>query len=215
MMATPPRSDRDEPVAPAHEVRGALDAPQSSDLASLSTAWQTESDPAARLALAAALADVLSHAGDGAAVAALLEADHCTDAIRCEVARRTQDAERRRIAIATIRDEALLTRAGHLANLNAREATVAYVVPEALRASAGEEVPLHHPSPASESASERTSLYVPRILQQHLVDDTEGRCWTEEGTAAFVDVSGFTMLSEQLARKGREGAEQIAEVIGN
>ena len=34
------------------------------------------------------------------------------------------------------------------------------------------------------------------------------------GTAAFVDISGFTKLSEQLARKGREGAEQITEVIG-
>ena len=38
--------------------------------------------------------------------------------------------------------------------------------------------------------------------------------WTGHGTAAFVDVSGFTKLSERLARKGREGAEQITEAIG-
>ena len=44
---------------------------------------------------------------------------------------------------------------------------------------------------------------------------TRPACWTEEGTAAFVDISGFTKLSEQLARKGREGAEQITEVIGD
>ena len=35
-----------------------------------------------------------------------------------------------------------------------------------------------------------------------------------DGTAAFVDISGFTKLSERLARKGREGAEQITEAIG-
>jgi class 3 adenylate cyclase/predicted ATPase len=56
--------------------------------------------------------------------------------------------------------------------------------------------------------------YVARVLQQHLVDDPGSRGWTVDGTAAFVDVSGFTALSEQLARKGREGAEQITEVIG-
>src|SRR5215468_2615064 len=66
----------------------------------------------------------------------------------------------------------------------------------------------------SESAAERASAYVPRVLQQHLVDDPEARGWTGEGSAAFVDISGFTQLSEQLARKGREGAEQITDVIG-
>ena len=35
-----------------------------------------------------------------------------------------------------------------------------------------------------------------------------------EGTAAVVDISGFTALSERLAQKGREGAEQITDVIG-
>src|SRR5215471_731468 len=66
----------------------------------------------------------------------------------------------------------------------------------------------------AEAAAERASVYVPRILQQHLVDDPEARWWTSEGSAAFVDISGFTQLSEQLARKGREGAEQITDVIG-
>jgi class 3 adenylate cyclase/tetratricopeptide (TPR) repeat protein len=57
--------------------------------------------------------------------------------------------------------------------------------------------------------------YVARILQQHLVGNPEARYWTAHGTAAFVDISGFTKLSERLARKGREGAEQITEAIGN
>ena len=56
--------------------------------------------------------------------------------------------------------------------------------------------------------------YVARILQQHLVENPDACFWTGHGTAAFVDISGFTKLSERLARKGREGAEQITEAIG-
>ncbi|MBK6805016.1 MAG: tetratricopeptide repeat protein [Betaproteobacteria bacterium] len=63
-------------------------------------------------------------------------------------------------------------------------------------------------------AGGRAALYVPRMLQQHLVADPGAQSWIAEGTAAFADISGFTKLSEQLASKGREGAEQIAEVIG-
>src|SRR5206468_2435820 len=52
----------------------------------------------------------------------------------------------------------------------------------------------------SVAAAERVRPYVPRTVQQHLVDDPDGRCWTDDGTAVFVDISGFTQLSEQLAR---------------
>jgi len=69
--------------------------------------------------------------------------------------------------------------------------------------------------PQPQQHADRAGLYTPRILQQHLVDDPAGRWWTADGTVAFVDISGFTKLSEQLARKGREGSEQITEVIGN
>jgi class 3 adenylate cyclase/tetratricopeptide (TPR) repeat protein len=62
--------------------------------------------------------------------------------------------------------------------------------------------------------ADRVALYVPRILQQHLAAGNGQRWWVREGTAVFVDISGFTALSEQLARKGREGAEQITETIG-
>jgi class 3 adenylate cyclase/tetratricopeptide (TPR) repeat protein len=66
-----------------------------------------------------------------------------------------------------------------------------------------------------EPGVERVQPYVPRTLHQHLVDDPNVQSWTQDGTAAFVDISGFTQLSEQLARKGREGAEQITDAIGN
>jgi class 3 adenylate cyclase/tetratricopeptide (TPR) repeat protein len=69
-----------------------------------------------------------------------------------------------------------------------------------------------HPSVPASNA-ERAIPYLARILQQQLVDDPDARAWTREGTAALLDISGFTKLSERLARKGREGAEQITEAI--
>jgi hypothetical protein len=89
---------------PAPEVRIAA-ALRCADLAALASAWETEADAAVRLALARALGNVLAQTQDSDGARALLEADRCTDAIRVEVARRTQDAERRRAALAGIRDE--------------------------------------------------------------------------------------------------------------
>ncbi|MBI4292480.1 MAG: DUF349 domain-containing protein [Betaproteobacteria bacterium] len=77
-------------------------------LAALAAAWDNESDPAVRIAIACALGRALGETQDSAAARLLLESDRCTDAIRFEVARRTQDAERRQAAIAGIRDEAPL-----------------------------------------------------------------------------------------------------------
>jgi class 3 adenylate cyclase/tetratricopeptide (TPR) repeat protein len=36
-----------------------------------------------------------------------------------------------------------------------------------------------------------------------------------EGTLVFVDVSGFTALTERLAARGRAGAEEITEIVGS
>lgn len=92
---------------PAPEVRAAA-AQRCADVAVLSTAWGTETDPAVRAAIAAALGSALAAAQDGTHAQAMLDAGNCTDAIRAEVARRAQDPERRRAAIAGIRDEASL-----------------------------------------------------------------------------------------------------------
>jgi hypothetical protein len=101
---------------PAPEVRSAA-ARRCSDLAALAAAWDRETDAAVRLALAAALGDVLAQAQASAPAQALLAADSCTDAIRIDVARRARDAGLRRAAIAGIRDEAALVElalaAGH------------------------------------------------------------------------------------------------------
>lgn len=89
---------------PAPEVRVAA-ARRCADLVTLAAAWETETDLAVRDALVSALGSVLSETQDGAAARALLEADRCTDAIRSEVARRTQNVDRRHVAIGAIRDE--------------------------------------------------------------------------------------------------------------
>jgi class 3 adenylate cyclase/tetratricopeptide (TPR) repeat protein len=57
--------------------------------------------------------------------------------------------------------------------------------------------------------------YVPRVLLDHLATEPERRVRAVDGTCVLVDVSGFTKLSERLARRGgREGAEQLADAIG-
>src|SRR5262245_2223902 len=44
--------------------------------------------------------------------------------------------------------------------------------------------------------------------------DRGGGSWqVVEGTLCFVDISGFTNLSERLARRGRIGAEELTEVL--
>jgi hypothetical protein len=92
---------------PAPEVRAAA-AQRCADVAALAAAWEAEADPTVRAAIAHALGRALALTHDGARAQAVLEADNCTDAIRSEVARRAQDLERRRAAIAGIRDEAAL-----------------------------------------------------------------------------------------------------------
>jgi class 3 adenylate cyclase/tetratricopeptide (TPR) repeat protein len=70
-------------------------------------------------------------------------------------------------------------------------------------------------SPGTGSVGAQTSLtpYVPRVVIEWLRDDP-GATWRElEGTLAFVDLSGFTAMSERLARHGKAGAEELTDVI--
>ncbi|MGZ4332593.1 MAG: adenylate/guanylate cyclase domain-containing protein, partial [Solirubrobacteraceae bacterium] len=56
--------------------------------------------------------------------------------------------------------------------------------------------------------------YVPRALLARLARAAiEVLTETVPATMVFVDVSGFTRLSERLARAGQEGAEQLVDVI--
>jgi class 3 adenylate cyclase/tetratricopeptide (TPR) repeat protein len=60
-----------------------------------------------------------------------------------------------------------------------------------------------------------TSLtpYLARLAAEWELD-TPGERWSEfDATCCFVDISGFTALSERLARRGRIGAEELTEVL--
>ena len=69
-----------------------------------------------------------------------------------------------------------------------------------------ETAPLPAATPDAERGAERVNLYVPRILQQHLVDHPETRGWTVEGTAAFVDTWGLASLCQRMATKDKDDA---------
>ena len=55
--------------------------------------------------------------------------------------------------------------------------------------------------------------YVPRVASDWDLH-APGSLWRAiEGTLVFVDISGFTNLSERLARRGRIGAEELTAVL--
>ena len=67
-------------------------------------------------------------------------------------------------------------------------------------------------SDRSDSAAELVS-FVPRLTIEWLRSHPE-RQWLEiDGTLAFVDISGFTAMSEQLSSRGRAGAEEVTDVM--
>ena len=55
--------------------------------------------------------------------------------------------------------------------------------------------------------------YVPRLLIDWLRDTPDQRYRSVEGTLAFVDISGFTKMTERLARKGKVGAEEMSDTL--
>lgn len=57
------------------------------------------------------------------------------------------------------------------------------------------------------------STFVPRGAIEWLATTPEQRHRPVEGSLLFVDLSGFTALSERLARLGREGAEEVTAVV--
>jgi class 3 adenylate cyclase/tetratricopeptide (TPR) repeat protein len=70
----------------------------------------------------------------------------------------------------------------------------------------------------SEPSPSRTELlrpYLPRILVNWPNEDAGALVREIEGTVVFVDISGFTKMSERLARHGKVGAEEVTEVLGS
>jgi len=55
--------------------------------------------------------------------------------------------------------------------------------------------------------------YVPRLLGRWAPTGDDDRHMRVSGTVAFVDISGFTRLTERLARKGKVGAEEMSDIL--
>ncbi len=61
----------------------------------------------------------------------------------------------------------------------------------------------------------RLRPYVPRLVVDWLRDRPEALFQEVEGSLAFVDISGFTTLTERLARKGKVGAEEMSDALNS
>lgn len=63
------------------------------------------------------------------------------------------------------------------------------------------------------TASAELVSFVPRLTLDWLRDQPDTRWREVDGTLAFVDISGFTAMSERLSSLGRAGAEEVTEVM--
>jgi class 3 adenylate cyclase/tetratricopeptide (TPR) repeat protein/predicted ATPase len=57
--------------------------------------------------------------------------------------------------------------------------------------------------------------FLPRLTIRWIVEHPDQRVRAIDGTVVFVDISGFTKMSERLARNGRIGAEEVTDVVGD
>lgn len=57
--------------------------------------------------------------------------------------------------------------------------------------------------------------YLPRVLIDWQRDTPEAAYRQIEGTLVFVDIAGFTKMSERLARLGKVGSEEVTDVVNS
>ncbi len=63
------------------------------------------------------------------------------------------------------------------------------------------------------SGQEALRPYVPRLVVEWLREQPDEQVREVDGSLAFVDISGFTTLTERLARRGRIGAEEMSDTL--
>ena len=56
--------------------------------------------------------------------------------------------------------------------------------------------------------------YAPRIALRWLAETPDARHRRVDGSLVYLDISGFTRLSERLATHGRAGAEEVVDLVG-
>ena len=64
-----------------------------------------------------------------------------------------------------------------------------------------------------EGRAELLKPYVPRLLIEWVRESPETRHLAREGSLAFVDISGFTALTERLSSRGKIGAELLRDTL--
>ncbi|HEY9495398.1 MAG TPA: adenylate/guanylate cyclase domain-containing protein, partial [Intrasporangium sp.] len=74
------------------------------------------------------------------------------------------------------------------------------------------------PNPPMDAAPEPTAdealvPYVPVLAAEWLADDPTIRHRRVSGSMAFVDISGFTSLTERLTRMGKVGSEELSDIL--
>jgi class 3 adenylate cyclase/tetratricopeptide (TPR) repeat protein len=69
-------------------------------------------------------------------------------------------------------------------------------------------------SQALNESAEILRPYAPRLLIRWLAEQPHLSFRTLDGSMLFVDISGFTKMSERLARHGKVGAEEVTDVLG-
>ncbi|HVL89586.1 MAG TPA: adenylate/guanylate cyclase domain-containing protein [Actinomycetota bacterium] len=63
------------------------------------------------------------------------------------------------------------------------------------------------------ATNHRLLPYVPRLALEWMHGGGDVTCLALPGSMVFVDISGFTKMSERLARRGKIGAEEVTEVM--
>ena len=71
------------------------------------------------------------------------------------------------------------------------------------------------PIEGADRAEERLKPYVPLVAIEWLRETPELRYKQVPGSLAFVDISGFTSLTERLSRKGKVGAEEMNDLLND
>ena len=66
---------------------------------------------------------------------------------------------------------------------------------------------------ATDTLRARLQPYLPRLTLEWLAEDRGVRHHAVDGSLVFADISGFTKLSEKLAKLGTVGAEEMADAI--
>jgi len=65
-----------------------------------------------------------------------------------------------------------------------------------------------------DTSADLYQFYLPRLVLNWDADAGSSVHRRIDGTMVFVDISGFTAMSERLARFGKVGAEEVTEVLG-